>query len=184
MTSPSPDRTTVLRTRASHFCTSFLSSIPPSQILTEHFIPQTPTILEHGPSFATARLPFLGIEFRGRKPDASDPTEGTKTCDDYFALLSQTLVFHPSDSTFPPASDFLVDCTADGGRGAVSVVAKGEFESVKTGSRWKEEFTYRLSGFDAEGRIGRWEIWADPLSAWVAVGGDTVGEGEGTQGRE
>jgi hypothetical protein len=57
-----------------------------------------------------------------------------------------------------------------GGRGAVSVVAHGIFESVKTGKKWEEDFIYRLSGFDEEGKIGCWEIWADPLSAWDAVG--------------
>ena len=44
------------------------------------------------------------------------------------------------------------------------------FKSIKTGEGWEEEFVYVLSGFDDEGRIGRQELWADPLSAWVAVG--------------
>lgn len=55
------------------------------------------------------------------------------------------------------------------GRGAVSVVAHAMFESVTTGKRWEEDFIYRLSGFDQEGKIGCWEIWADPLSAWEAM---------------
>lgn len=59
-----------------------------------------------------------------------------------------------------------------GQRGVVSVVGKGTFKSVQTGKAWSEKFIYRFSGFDAEGRIGHWEIWADPLSAWVAVGGE------------
>ena len=71
--------------------------------------------------------------------------------------------------------EFIVDAETringmETGRGAVSVVAKAVFESVKTGKRWEEMFVYRLSGFDEEGRIGCWEIWADPLSAWEAVG--------------
>jgi hypothetical protein len=57
---------------------------------------------------------------------------------------------------------------------AVSVVAHARFESIKTGKSWEEDFIYRLSEFDEEGRIGHWEIWADPLSAWEAVG--TEGE--------
>ena len=48
---------------------------------------------------------------------------------------------------------------------------KGRFESVKTGKGWDEEFVYRLSEFDETGKIGWLELWADPLSAWVACGG-------------
>jgi len=54
--------------------------------------------------------------------------------------------------------------------GVVTVVGTGTFASIKTGKEWSEKFIYRFSGFDREGRIGHWEIWADPLSAWVAVG--------------
>ena len=57
-------------------------------------------------------------------------------------------------------------------KGVVSVVGKGTLASIKTGKMWSEKFIYRFSAFDEEGRIGHWELWADPLSAWVAVGGD------------
>lgn len=70
----------------------------------------------------------------------------------------------------------MVDAAADGGRGVVSVVGRGRFESVRTGRGWEEEFIWRLGGWDEEGRVGTWEVWADPLSAWVAVGG--AGEGD------
>jgi len=63
------------------------------------------------------------------------------------------------------------EAVVDGKKGVVSVVAKGVFRSRKTGRSWKETFIYRLSGFDEEGRIGWWEIWADTLSAWEAVNG-------------
>jgi len=53
----------------------------------------------------------------------------------------------------------------------VTVVGKGKFESIETGRSWEEKFIYRFSGFDERGSIGHWEIWADPLSAWVAAGG-------------
>lgn len=75
----------------------------------------------------------------------------------------------------------MVDADADGGKGVVSVVGKARFESVRTGRGWEEEFIWRLGGWDEEARVGRWEIWADPLSAWVAVG--EKGEGEGGPGR-
>ncbi|KAL0257496.1 hypothetical protein SLS55_008310 [Diplodia seriata] len=61
-------------------------------------------------------------------------------------------------------------------KGTVTVVGRGTFESVQTGRKWREEFVYVLGGWDEEGRFERWEIWADPLSAWVAVG---EGEVEG-----
>jgi len=83
---------------------------------------------------------------------------------------------HMSKDTFPGPEGFIVDAEAivEGveGRGAVSVVGKARFESVRTGKSWDEKFIYRLSGFDEVGRIGHWEIWADPLSAWEAVGSD------------
>ena len=76
-----------------------------------------------------------------------------------------------------PASErFVVDAEAlgpgreTGGRGVVTVKMRARFESIKSGRGWEEEFVYVLSGFDDEGRIGRQELWADPLSAWVAVG--------------
>ena len=96
------------------------------------------------------------------------------------------LDFLPGDETFPGLAGIVVDAEAEigdegtsegegwAGKGVVHVKAKARFRSKKTGRDWEEEFAYRLSGFDGEGRIGRWEIWADPLSAWVAVGGEDV----------
>ena len=84
------------------------------------------------------------------------------------------------EDTFPkPGSGgYVVDERAvvegEEGKGVVSVVGKASFASKKTGKGWHEEFIYRFSGFDEQGRIGHWEIWADPLSAWVAVGGEDV----------
>jgi hypothetical protein len=51
----------------------------------------------------------------------------------------------------------------------VSVVGKGKFASKKTGKAWDEQFIYRFDEFDSDGKIGHWEIWADPQSAWEAV---------------
>lgn len=131
----------------------------------DNFFTSSPKITEHGPQWATSRLPFLGVTFSGRAEEGK--TSPDSTCDEYFDLLGKTLSFHPDKNTFPPAEEFIVDATA----GAVSVVAKAKFGSIKTGKRWDETFIYRLSGFDEEGKIGHWEIWADPLSAWEAVGG-------------
>jgi hypothetical protein len=65
-----------------------------------------------------------------------------------------------SNDTFPGPEGFIVDTETmiggEEGRGAVSVVGKAKFESVKTGKSWDEQFIYRLSGFDDSGRIGHW----------------------------
>ncbi|KAI9778589.1 MAG: hypothetical protein M1839_007982 [Geoglossum umbratile] len=172
----STPRSRLLRSRAHAFCNAFLQSTPPAQIL-DQFFRATPKITEHGPAWANDRLPFLGKTFVGRRQQQQASL--LQTCDDYFTLLGETLVFEPSEGTFPAEEGFIVDASTrlaadddndDGG--AVSVVAKASFKSVKTGKGWEEQFIYRLSGFDAEGRIGHWEIWADPLSAWAAVGGE------------
>src|SRR5579859_1448558 len=156
-------RTTLLRSKTSSFCQAFLKNLPPKETLSKFFT-SNPTIHEHGPTWANSRLPFLGKPFIGREE-----------CVKYFELLGETLKFHPDEKTFPPVEEFIVDAEARSegmaeARGAVSVVARAVFESVKTGKKWEEKFIYRLSGFDEEGRIGCWEIWADPLSAWDAVG--------------
>ena len=159
-------RSNLLRSKASAFCKAFLKSVPPTEML-DTFFTTNPQIHEHGPSWAISELPFLGITFSGRQTSNSPSSLNSliPTCDDYFSRLASTLSFHPSQDTFPPDEEFVVDTKAS----AVSVVAKARFESVKTGVGWDEEFMYKLSGFDEEGRIGRWDVWADPLSAWVAV---------------
>lgn len=56
----------------------------------------------------------------------------------------------------------------------VCVKGSGHFtwqEGAGKGFAWDEEFVYVLSYFDEQGRIGRWEIWADPLNAWLASQG-------------
>jgi hypothetical protein len=174
-------RSQLLRSRAHAFCNAFLESAPPAQILDRFFV-ASPRITEHGPAWANDRLPFLGTTFVGRRHHQHQHQQSSlsHTCDDYFTLLGAALVFEPSKDTFPPEEGFIVDPStrlaaadgSDGEGGAVSVVAKASFRSVKTGKSWEEHFIYRLSGFDGEGRIGHWEIWADPLSAWVAVGGE------------
>ncbi|KAI9795828.1 MAG: hypothetical protein M1835_005151 [Candelina submexicana] len=168
-------RSHLLRSKAQSFCNAFLKGTSPTETL-DTFFTTWPKITEHGPSWATSRLPFLGKTFRGRRRQHSPSSSGAEqgsTCDDYFDLLATTLSFHPNQDTFPPAEGFIVDAGTDvadaGGLGAVSVVAHAKFASVATGKAWEEDFIYRLSEFDKHGKIGHWEIWADPLSAWTAV---------------
>ncbi|KAF7902903.1 hypothetical protein EAF00_002805 [Botryotinia globosa] len=153
-----------LRREAVAFCQAFVDGISPDVILSLHFS-SSPRITEHGPE--NSELPFLGKTFLGRKCDSSD----NQTCDDYFNILSRTLEFQPSPSTFPSSKSFIVDetCELQGKKGVVSVVGSATFKSLKTGKSWDEQFIYRLSEFDEEGKIGHWEIWADTLSAWNAV---------------
>ncbi|KAA8574779.1 hypothetical protein MFRU_002g05170 [Monilinia fructicola] len=153
-----------MRTTAVAFCQAFVDGLSPDAILSSHFTSE-PKITEHGPT--NPELPFLGKAFQGRKLNSSD----NQTCDDYFAILSKSLKFEPSPTTFPSPKSFLVDetCEINGKRGVVSVVGSATFRSIKTGKDWDEQFIYRLSEFDGAGKIGHWEIWADTLSAWNAV---------------
>ncbi|MCJ1286038.1 hypothetical protein MMC26_005380 [Xylographa opegraphella] len=152
-------RSSLLRLNSYAFCQAFLESKQPSEILDTHFTSR-PKITEHGPLWATSRLPFLGRTFRGRKDGGHASTDSSSsTCDDYFSLLASTLSFHPDKHTFPPSSDLIVDASA-GENGVVSVVAHAWFASVVTGKSWEEDFIYRLSEFDKKVRldIGRFGL--------------------------
>ena len=157
----------VIRKMAHDFCRALILKSP-TEVLDEYMVSE-PKITEHGPEWAEKRLPFLGKTFEGRKG-----------CDQYFKLLSETLKMDLNENSFPDLSGCSADARAEARTGAdelisetvgtVSLVGKGRFTSLKTGTSWEERFIYRFSGFDSNGRIGHWEIWADPLSAWVAVG--------------
>lgn len=157
-TTSTEDRSSILRSRAHAFCRALVSPPPPPELLAEFFIPETeagsPSIREHGPSWATAHLPFLGRDF-----------VGVGACEEYFVLLSAALKMDLDKDSFPGEEGFAVDAE----RNRVSVIGRGRFESVATGRSWDEKFIYLLSGWDGEGRMAKWEIWADPLSAWAAI---------------
>lgn len=164
----SADRSSMLRNRAHAFCQALISLPSPKELLSEFFIPDQsedgssrPTIQEHGPAWATKTLPFLGKTF-----------VGGPACEEYFAVLGDTLRMHLCrEGSFPGPEGFVVDEV----RNRVCVVGKGRFESVRTGRSWDEQFAYVLSGWDAQGtKLERWDIWADPLSAWAAVSEDDV----------
>jgi len=154
-----------LRSTAYAFCEAFVSGASSPETLDQYFTPN-PQILEHGPAWATERLPFLATEFHSRRPTGQSLRSTSRTCDDYYDLLASTLSFHPSDDTLPPREQFMVDPE----KGTVTVKLHAKFASVKTGKSWDEEFVYVLSEFDDDFKIGCQELWADPLSAWVAVG--------------
>lgn len=169
-------RADLIRDTAESFCKAFVSGASPTETLDKYFT-VNPSITEHGPHWAAERLPFLGRTFRGRRRQISDTdhrsSKNSLTCDDYYDLLTSTLSFHPTEKTLPPRDQFMVDVDAEspsGHKGVVTVKLQAEFKSVKTGRGWNETFIYVLSDFDEGGRIGSQELWADPLSAWVAVG--------------
>jgi hypothetical protein len=165
-------RKDLLRATVSSFCQALLDPPPPAELINQYFTAVNPSITEHGPEWARSRLPFLAKTFTGQAG-----------CEEYFSILSQTLKMLMKEDTFPSSEGYVVDDAATVGephrrdkdkepKGVVSVVGKATFASNKTGKQWHEQFIYRFSGFDRDGRIGHWEIWADPLSAWAAVGGD------------
>ncbi|KAL9129281.1 MAG: hypothetical protein Q9217_002228 [Psora testacea] len=150
-----------MRNTAYHFCESFAGGLAGPECLNRYFTPN-PKITEHGPLWATTRLPFLGITFEGRR-EQNGPTR--RTCDDYYDFLTSTLTFDPRSVIFPQRHQFAVDPEA----GIVTVKLHAKFASVKTGKDWEEDFVYVLSEFDDNGKIGCQDLWADPLSAWMAV---------------
>lgn len=153
----------LLRTTAFDFCTRFASGVSGHACL-DRFFTANPTILEHGPSWATSRLPFLAVTFRGRQ-GRDGAQKGT--CDEYYDLLTATLAVEPGSIVVPPKHRIAVDADL----GIVTVRLHAKFSSIKTAKAWEEEFVYVLSGFDEDGKIGCQELWADPLSAYSAVGG-------------
>ena len=150
-----------MRSTTYEFCKSFAAGMPGPDCLNKYFSSQ-PKITEHGPSWAIERLPFLSTTFEGRS--GHSPSKG-KTCDEYYDLLTATLSFEPASVIVPSKEEIAVDAKA----GIVTVKLHARFTSVKTGRSWEEDFVYVLSEFDANGKIGRQELWADPLSAWIAV---------------
>jgi hypothetical protein len=151
----SSTRKTTLMQSTHAFCKALLFPPPPAELISQH-LSSSPKITEHGPEWSRSRLPFLAKTFTGK--------DG---CEEYFKLMTDVLEMSLSDDAFPAADEgFIVDAETE----MVSVVGKGRFTSRKTGKGWDEHFIYRFSEFDEHGKIGHWEIWADPLSAWVAVG--------------
>lgn len=151
----SSTRNTALRETTHSFCRALISPPPPPSDLLLQYFSNAPKITEHGPEWSRSRLPFLAKTFSGR--------DG---CEEYFKVMTDVLDMSLPEDAFPGKEGFIVDAEA----GMVSVVGKGRFTSRKTGKGWNEQFIYRFSGFDEQGKIGHWEVWADPLSAWNAVG--------------
>ncbi|KAI1092444.1 hypothetical protein F5B19DRAFT_209472 [Rostrohypoxylon terebratum] len=132
---------------ATSFCTSFAEKKPLDEILS-HFSPSPDTLAyEHG---LRQLAPFLGREFRGRK--------GVRT---YFELLARHLRYEAMSF-----ADYVVDAAEN----RVAVRGTAKFTWVATGESWDEVFAYALM-FDEEGKVLRYEIWADSGAAYLASKG-------------
>ena len=157
------NRADKMRQSCFHFCQALLDPFSPSRLIESFFVTDSPRITEHGPQWCRDRLPFLSKTFRG--------CSGDDSCETYFKVLAEILKMHMTKDAFPSRPEgFLADAytrvEGDENWGAVSVVGKGRFESVKTGKSWDETFIYRFSGFDGQGKIGHWVcIYHDTLSS-------------------
>lgn len=135
---------------ATSFCASFSASRPGPEILARHFTHHHSSILvhEHGlPQLA----PFLGRTFRG--------ADGLT---DYLSVVAECLGFE--DMRF---TEYVVDAEAC----TVCVRGGARFTWKSTGQSWDETFVYVL-GFDGEGRVEKYEVWADSGAAWLASRGE------------
>ena len=142
----------MLLNSAISFCTSFASHSPAAEILSHFSASEDTFALEHG--HPALGLPFLGRPFRG--PD------GIKT---YFALISSLLSYDAMRFV-----DYVVDADAS------TVAARGEarFTWIETGQSWDEVFAYAL-GFDEQGKVKTYEVWADSGAAYLASRGELNG---------
>ncbi|KAF2214036.1 hypothetical protein CERZMDRAFT_38463 [Cercospora zeae-maydis SCOH1-5] len=154
---PTTDRASKLIATSHAFAKALETPLSPEDLLSKFFT-SSPKITEHGPAWARNRLPFIAKTYFG-------PDEFVE----YFKTLSEVLFMKPDPT--PAIEQFAVQVNA----GLVIVQGAGGFKSVKTGKSWKETFIWKFSEFDQEGKIGHWEIWADPLSAWNAVNDGQAG---------
>mmetsp|Transcript_38499 Transcript_38499/g.82977 ORF Transcript_38499/g.82977 Transcript_38499/m.82977 type:complete len:160 (+) Transcript_38499:61-540(+) len=142
------DRETLLRS-AQSLCDDFANKESLEQVL-ENFSSSSHDAdilcFEHGMKHPL--VPFLGRAFRGR--------EGARQ---YFELITNLLSYE--NMKF---GEYFVDVD----NLAVCVRGEATFTWLSTGKSWDEVFTYRLR-FDAEeGRVKRYEVWADGLAAFLA----------------
>ncbi|KAK9898878.1 hypothetical protein P389DRAFT_193894 [Cystobasidium minutum MCA 4210] len=145
--------------KAQALCSSFSSGASPTE-LASHFHPELGEAYEHGPSDISS-LPFLGRSFKGRS-----------SVIEYFEMIGKYLKVVNGDMTFSEwTCDLLPDDVGDKVKAVVTVRGRAGFEYVSTGKSWKEQFYYRLE-LDGDGKILRYEVWADPLSAYLASQGD------------
>ncbi|THH17798.1 hypothetical protein EW146_g3103 [Bondarzewia mesenterica] len=129
---------------AQSFCEGFAQGKDLDTILSYFSDSQDPMAIEHGlPILA----PFLGRPFTG-KPGIRQ----------YFTMLADLLTYE--NMRF---SEYVVDPDVR----KVSVKGQAKFAWKKTGNSWDETFTYTLD-FDGQGKVARYQVWADSGAAYLA----------------
>lgn len=138
-----------LLSAAQAFCNSFASQAPLEDVLAHFTSKQASNILvhEHG---LKQLAPFLGRDFTG--------VEGVK---EYFGIISSCLTYDRMRF-----GDYLVDAVEN----KVSVRGEAKFTWTSTQQSWDEVFTYVLA-FDDDGKVLKYEIWADSGAAYLASKG-------------
>ena len=137
---------------AKSLCTDFADKHPIDQILSNFTSTnQGADIVCYEYGARHQSVPFLGREFRG--------LNGARA---YFELLSQLLSY--DNMIF---SEYIVDEN----NMTVSVRGEATFTWLSTKQSWDEVFTYRLKFDEVDGKIVKYEVWADSLSAYLASTG-------------
>jgi len=104
---------------------------------------------EYAPKSVSESIPFLGRTF-----------EGYQGIEKYMSLMTEYLKYDNME---------FFDYALAEEEEVVTVKGKAKWTFIKTGKQWVETFIWRLSQFDDEGKIGGYEVWADPLSLWWAT---------------
>ena len=141
------DRDTLLRS-AQSLCDDFANKEPLDKVLSNFSTQQGGNNIfcfEHGD--ANSSVPFLCRPFAGMC--------GARQ---YFEIIASLLSY-----TNMRFTDYFVDVEM----AAVSVQGKATFTWKNTGKSWDEVFTYRLR-FDSDGKVTKYEVWADSLAAYFA----------------
>lgn len=169
--SPKPSRQGLL-TSAKAFCNAFASQANPEKIFSHFTETHASDILihEHG---LPQLVPFVGRDFAG--------LDGVHQ---YFEIISSCLSY--DDMKF---SDYIVDEVV----GKVSVRGQAKFTWRDSGQSWDEVFRYAIGfatdehddddeGVDGDGKVVRYEIWADTGAAYLARKGMLDASGDSTDG--
>ena len=121
-----------------------------SQMIMSYFLKSsTAFIHEYAPELVNDSIPFLGKTF-----------EGYHGIEMYMSLMTEYLKYEDME--------FFNYAVAEE-KEVVTVKGSVKWTYLKTGKKWEETFIWRLSLFDEEGKIERYEVWVDPLSLWWAA---------------
>ncbi|KAJ3760997.1 hypothetical protein EV360DRAFT_93265 [Lentinula raphanica] len=129
---------------ATAFCDAFAQHKDVGTILSYFSTTEQVSATEHG---ERALAPFLGQSFKG--------LDGVRS---YFGTIATLLSYEKMEF-----SEFTVDAEA----GKVACKGNATFIWTETRQSWDETFAYMLD-FDDEGKIQRYQVWADSGAAYLA----------------